>query len=548
MTPLRSDDPTLPRRLALALGGWWLLFAASWPVTVWDSYAYNLARLRVAELGGFFHNQGWNSERQIFFPWSFDAVHLPTLWLGAGSSLPSYACFLGLLWIAWRWIEPRWGEARAWWAVASLFALPTLVMQATSSKNDLVVVFGLACWAYSLRCWLRQPSPLHLVFGPLGLAFAAGSKLSGLLPSLLALGFQSVLLARRQAWSALGVLLPAFAGAFLLVGPVDTFVLNQREFGNPFGPASFVESHRNRDGLAGAAANAVRYFAAGQSLGVDARKPNPPAALWLAESSKRLLTAVGLEEKGFRPDFNAGNAEFLKTGTEAASDYSLLGALALWVGLWVVLRRPRHDPLFQAAAVAWGSFCLTSATIGWMPWNARFLLLPFSLLTLVFVLVLLEPPRWSAWRPVLLLFLLGVGAVYAPLCSYNRKPTDLPLAWLRRAELVYRERPSMREVMSDLRSRFPAGVSEKPVLLYQAGSDSWVLALWNVPGVELRPVSRFDAAMPAATARARGARPTYLLRLNPEAGAPGPDPGWKEVRRYFEKDTVLFQWQGGTNP
>jgi hypothetical protein len=87
----------LARGLLVLLLLYWGCFAAVVPVTVWDSQAYNVARLPLALLGGLFGNPYWNDSRQAAFPWGFDAIHLPFCLSDGGFAIPSFFCFLGTL-------------------------------------------------------------------------------------------------------------------------------------------------------------------------------------------------------------------------------------------------------------------------------------------------------------------------------------------------------------------------------------------------------------------------------------------------------------------
>jgi len=147
----------ISRALLVFLILYWAAFALVAPVTVWDSHTYNIGRIPIALEGGLFGNQGWNNDRQISLPWSFDALHLPFFWLGWGTSIPSYLCFIGTLAIVWRIVDAHRGADTATFGALAMFSMPTFIYQATSTKNDWAVVFGLACWFYCL--WLHRQAP-----------------------------------------------------------------------------------------------------------------------------------------------------------------------------------------------------------------------------------------------------------------------------------------------------------------------------------------------------------------------------------------------------
>ena len=130
------------KALIVSLLLYWGACALLLPVTTSDCQVYNLARLRVAERAGFWQAAAWNSIREVTYPWAFDAVHYPFLKTAWGFGIPSFLAFLGLLVIIFQLMVPRFGEYAALWSILTLLSMPTLMLQATTAKNDLVVVFG----------------------------------------------------------------------------------------------------------------------------------------------------------------------------------------------------------------------------------------------------------------------------------------------------------------------------------------------------------------------------------------------------------------------
>ena len=84
--------------------------------------------------------EAWNSVREVTYPWTFDAVHYPFLKTGWGFGIPSLLALLGLLVIISQLITPRFGQQAALWSILTLLSMPTLMLQATTTKNDLVLV------------------------------------------------------------------------------------------------------------------------------------------------------------------------------------------------------------------------------------------------------------------------------------------------------------------------------------------------------------------------------------------------------------------------
>src|SRR6266446_1556826 len=117
----------LPRFLLIAALSYWGVCALVSPVTNWDSQVYNLGRLSIADIAGFWTNRCWFSERQVIFPWAFDAVHYPFVKAGFCESVPSFLCLIGLLIIVYKLICEWYSETVALWTSLGLISMPTLI-------------------------------------------------------------------------------------------------------------------------------------------------------------------------------------------------------------------------------------------------------------------------------------------------------------------------------------------------------------------------------------------------------------------------------------
>jgi hypothetical protein len=224
------------KALIVSILAYWGIYALISPVTNSDSQVYNLARLSVAERAGFWQATAWNSVRQVIFPWTCDAVHYPFLIIGWGSALPSFVAFLGLLIIIFELVVPRLGSKVGLWCILTLLAMPTLMLQATTTKNDLVIAFGAGCWLYSLDRFRRNQKTFFLFSAALSLAFTIGCKTSAL-PICAMLILVTGWLLRQQVRNILrfGI----FLGPLLLLfGSIETYVLSWRIYREPVGRRS----------------------------------------------------------------------------------------------------------------------------------------------------------------------------------------------------------------------------------------------------------------------------------------------------------------------
>jgi hypothetical protein len=499
----------IARILSLVLLVYWGLFALLAPVTDWDSQVYNLGRLPIARLGGLFHNPLWTTPRQLMFPWTFDAVHLPFLALGFGYGLPSYCCLLGVLAVAWSFLSERHGREAGWIGVLGLLALPALVFQAVITKNDIPVLLGVAVWFHALRLWRRDGRRVHLVFSALAIGFACGSKTSGVLPAALCLGISCRVLLRSRA--GLTWFVTATVASCVLLGSVETYVASYQRFGHPMGPAAVVQNHRNRDGLRGAAANAVRYALGNIDLGIEAWQAPDRVTPTLESACRGLLGRLGLAESGYRSDFSDPQLAFLKNPGDSQSDYGLPGTACLAVLVLAACRwRPDED---------WWRMCLFGGTvaagicysIAWMPWNDRFLLVPFALVTLALVSLVQRHFPGSRWASGALLLLFGYSAVAGPLLSTNFRPGDLIASVTDRTRKEFKDRPPMLPVYEAARSWQEAHPQGRIHLL--AGVDSWVLPFLMLPNHAVRPLG-MDPSRADLRKTLSGGGPSALLVLN----------------------------------
>ena len=533
-----EDQPTLVKVPVLGLLLYWFLFALVAPVTIYDAHVYNVSRLLVIRKGGFFGDHVWNLPAQICYPWSFDAVHYPFLFLGTGFDLPSFACLLGILVVVHQLVSRRYGTRIAWWCDLAVISMPTVVYQATSTKNDLVGVFAVAVWFYSLCRWREERRRIYLPWMALALAFNAGTKLSGG-PVTAVLSLYSLWclrsLPRRQIFEFIG----ALAGCFLLFGSAETYLNNYLLFKAPFGPPEYIRFHSNIDGVAGGVGNFVRYFFGTMNVGVDAANPQSPVPGWLADAGRGTLHFLGLNNVGYRRDFNDTTFSVLKTGLEAASDYGPVGALALIAALGSVFARAPRDPMWKLSAAGLAAMALTCVTVGWMPWNNRFLLLPFILFGMAFTLWLLREGPHVRGRRVFLGTLLLYSAIIYPLHSYNRKPSDLLLAWTHREQLELSERPGMTEIVDDLKAKAEANPAE-PLLLI-AGVDSWTYDILKIDHLNVLPTPTLDPATLARAASRTGSPRLWVLALNHPVD-PSLTPELRPVNSYAENDTFLYEW------
>ncbi len=445
------------RATCCLLLGYWALYALVTPVTTADSQMYHLARLELALRGGLFNNPWFTSLYQLVWPWGYDAVHLPFLGLGWGYALPSFACFAGTCFIVHAMVRSRFGRDAAWAAIAGLLALTCLVYQATSTTNDIPLLFSGAVWVYARWRWRRENRPGHLFWMVLALGFMAGAKTTGVLYAGV---LSAVMLWELRSHRAfVGRVLAGLVVSFVLLGSVETYVETARVYGHPLGPETFVRQLRNPHGWKGAAANLSRYIAG--SIYVGPITPGDTQAVTAVLRAERAFLAwSGLTNRGVRADTTDETLIFVQSGFEELSGFGLTGTFAMALMLIAaVWWRPRAL-WWQLAAIAFSGIIVLSYTVGYSYWATRYLGGWYALAVVACVCALWENRGpVAAWLRSAFVVCALASAVAAPLLSVNRRPADLIAAVMDRDHFEVRNYPVLglaRDQLRELRRTHPA--------------------------------------------------------------------------------------------
>ncbi len=291
------------RTIIISIMAYWGLLAVVLPVSNIDSHVYNLGRLAVAENAGFWQKDAWNSPRQVTFSLDLRCGPLSLPEDRLGERPAELSLFLGLVVIVFKLVSRRWGTNVGLWSVLSLLAMPTIMIQATTTKNDLAVVFGVGCWLYSLVRFRDSQSKFFIFTAALSLAFMAGSKTYAV-PICGILTVVTVWIWRKEIRTLL-IFAGFYVPCFVLFGSIETYVLSWQIYHRPLGPVDFVHDQRNRDGLRGLSANFIRYYLANVSLGMDGYANQSGLAKFFRKQMPKDSALLALEERGlcFSPLF-----------------------------------------------------------------------------------------------------------------------------------------------------------------------------------------------------------------------------------------------------
>ena len=484
---LNNSELVLSRTFRIvAVLAWiyWCFFALFTPVTLWDSNTYNIARLEVFARGGFWHNATFNDPRQIYMTWTFDSVHLLFRYLNFGESLPSFACFTGTLLVIYNVLLYRVKESTLWIICASMFAMPCLMFQATSTKPELAICFCLAMWVYALIRYSESPSWWYLAWGALAIGFAAGSKATGLIISpFLILG--GIWCSRKSKKDILTFIV-LLCVAFLLFGSPEIYLNNYFIFKNVLGPTS--SDLRNRDGLGGALATFIRYVFANSSFGYESFFYNKPDFYSFWESlCRKVLALFHLSNKGLMYqwffELNDSNIRFLRDGTENNSDYGLIGSISIWFSLlFVVINARTRSAIWYVISFGLLYLAMISVGIGWFLWTNRYLVAPFFCFVIGFIFTLENSKHKISKYFVRAVIIVSISL--APFTSFNRGPKDISEMVNDRLNFQLKERPTLKPIFAALTS-ISNSLDHRAKLQLYAGEDSWILPVFEIKNFEV---------------------------------------------------------------
>ena len=469
---------------SIVVFGWlyWGLYALIAPVTVWDAQVYNLARIELANLGGLFGNHNWNTASQICYPWSFDALHLPFLKLGFGYDLPSFSCLTGILLITWNLVRRQYNDVVAWKCTGVILAMPLMVYQSATVKNDLIVVFCITTWFYAYFLHNNSSLRKYIWLMALALAMACGSKSSGIPIAFIAFLYTCWNL--RHANQLIYYFIGSMCVCCLLFGSIEIYVNNIYVYHKILGDPGLIHSHSNNDGISGGVANFIRYMFSGFSFGFYLTNAYTYLTLFFEKFCLTLLSSLSLTNMGCFPRFPDSTLHFIKDGGEGSSDYGPIGGIAIWFSLYYSATRFKSkDLIWKMSIVSMLLVFILAMTISYFPWNNRFLMLAYCLSAIAFILAIEKLGKIE--RDYVMPFLIIAYIILNPFFSQNKNPKSFIPALYNRAEFKLLENPGYIEVYNDISNRI-SDEHLKSLVLF-AGSDAWVLPFFSIKNFSVVP-------------------------------------------------------------
>jgi hypothetical protein len=262
------------------------------------------------------------------------------------------------------------GRAGQWLAAAVFLTAPAIVLESTSTQNDLIVTAWVACAATIALDAARRPATRADVLalaGASGLVFV--TKSTGLMALLPVLAFWAAWQLRRRAFKPMlyGGLAVAAAVA-LLAGP--SLLRVQQAFGSPFGPPGY------RTALSTSRHDPPAVLVNGLRLGASTLLtpfPDVNEAIGNAVIGAAHLVHVDPNEPAITQWRSVFPGDRWKPD-EDRSPYPVQSALALLAAAaGLCFRRTRGY-----AALVLGALVLTAAVVKWQDWGNRLILPAFA--------------------------------------------------------------------------------------------------------------------------------------------------------------------------
>jgi hypothetical protein len=506
--------------LALALEGVLVVTAAP---NNWDAMSYHLSRAAAWYQDGSLAHLVTHTERENVFPPNAELQSLFTMVFAHGdrfAAMPQFVAELTLL-IAIFGIGRRLGFGRSAAAFGALtFAtLSEVVLQATSTQNDLVVSACIVTAIYFLHGSRRS----ELWLAGLGLGLAVGTKFTALfaLPLFLLVAL-TVRLRRRQ-------LVEVALASVIAFGAVGawTYVTNIGNYGTPLGAPSVRREYAAGHSVGGAAGTYARvlyrfFDLSGMESGTATLRP----------TSVSVSAPARIEHR--RNPAPPHQSFFLVNGraNEDVSYFGPLGGLLIlplafgYLAAWMRRRTPTAKAVFALAIPLF--LAELAFAYRYNPWVGRFMVVPVALTAVLIARV------YASRELRVLVAAVGIAFLCLALVRNEQKPIGLSggaAIWeLSRPAAEALARPSMFSTLDAIQHVVPATAT----IGYVLGNDDWDYPLY---GARLqRRIVKLPARHALARARQLGIDWVVVGGV-PTKGSPGwtaiqfRDSGWSLIAR-----------------
>jgi len=236
------------------------------PVNLWDSMTYHTARVAFWIQNKSLEHFETSSIRQVMFPPNAEILYLWVLVFIKKDFLAGMAQFIsfcGSLWVLTSFLTYlKISKKRILWAVFIFASLPEIILQASSTQNDLVLGFFLFASLYLFIYGVREKEKISLVMSAMAIGISMGIKGSVFmfLPILgIIYTIISVRSEKNQFYKPL-LLCGSWTVLFFLLLSSYNYILNYQEFHNLLGLESYMDFYMPPDkSIQSFIANIIRY-------------------------------------------------------------------------------------------------------------------------------------------------------------------------------------------------------------------------------------------------------------------------------------------------
>jgi 4-amino-4-deoxy-L-arabinose transferase-like glycosyltransferase len=378
---------TLGVGLAYAVNAFLVVYV---PPNTYDALTTHLTRVRFWMQNGSFLPWKANYLPQVIYPLNAQVQYLWLILLGGSDRLVGgvqYLAWLASL-IAITGIARILGSSRRQALFAALIwsTFPQILMQSTSTQNDLTAAAYFTSGLFFFFIGLRSNDMKSLVFSAVGIALALGTKqtIVFLLPGLAAAIVIFLAMQKPAAGRRIFLWASTLAAGFLLVGSYmyfQNFSIYRDFFGPPNTTSGMFAQSQKLGGLKGVLLNSTRFsYQAADPSGLPGELPG-----YIQKFKSKVSEYAGLKEAleseiGTTRVFESRSLPALH---EDSTWFGLVGFLLLipfiFIETWHGIRR--RDPYRLAIASMAISFCVCLVLFrpGWDPYQGRYFTVPVTI-------------------------------------------------------------------------------------------------------------------------------------------------------------------------
>jgi len=422
-----------------------LFLAAYAPVNLWDSMTYHLARIVIWMQNGSINHFETSSIRQVMFPPNAEILYMWVLIFLKKDFLAGmvqYISFVGILWTLTSFLRyMKFSMKRVLWSVFIFASLPEVILQSSSTQNDLILGFLLFVSLYLFIYGLEQKEKISSVMSALamGMAFGVKGSVFMLFPVLMLVYAFVVFKQEKNNFYKPLIIYTFNVFLFFVILSSYNYILNYFEFKNIFGLNSYLEFYMPPEKSFGAFwAGIIRYvFSFFDFTGFT-------SANWFNNYFFDVKNAV-LHFFGIGAHQGVIYADFDAINTKIHENYAAYGPLGFLVFIPVVfsslaVRIFSKNPKVQRTAflsiIPVLFIVLIANTLGFTMWNMRYFVTAMAISSPLFVFT--YKPKAGFFK-ILIVAVAIASFVNVTFCNQLR-----PIAILDKKNLLNTSREEIR--------------------------------------------------------------------------------------------------------